>query len=1016
MKTTTIGRIGAIVTGAAMLGTAVASALTGAVAMDTLEKGFFFDSNMNPQVQVVVGEKAAGADGAAAGQIAAMIGNMAFTTVSQTASGGTAEAEAQTVPCTAGDIECAAGSANAQGQVTLSWDSIGLVGELQQKEMDCDIYSDVMFMDGMDNGGDSGTFCEGLDWEGPNSDDNNTEVYVPGDTVGTTLIGACETGIGVDREILSSGEFTNEVCTICYNYCDIAMGCEPHLMSEWVELSCDLMELSYDCDAEALVLDAQDDAIKYNVFTDDILTDDIEDSDGDLVGQSYLGKIILGQNEYYVEDVDEDQITIVCGDTGTATTSVPMEYTAPAEGSACDAGDSDQAYSLKLVGAQTIEEKGVVDVTLEVTKPDGTTEQVVSGISGTPIVGDLKVKLQKGSAASNVITGEQSFSADLLVWYVPSEYTFEDGETYTEEGVYEKHGMWEVNFNGGDPLQVDDLEALEDGEYLSGTYTLPEDIPENDQYSSCYDDAEDQTTDIVRYIEFNLQRGDDTELPEGEMIQLPFNDGMYLLSNLKFGYQGLMNENFLPDEMIDTTAISIDVNDINLYNVSDDFNLYREVTVEYVDQWGDSQSEVRLDEGPFSEGDQVLICDTLYQIDAIMYNESDEAALIEYSVKDGSDWTQYEGESGVDSCGSHCGLVISSTTPSSWENSSVKSLVHGETINMTPGWITTNGADQDTSTWIIRNLSETDEDDWELWIDKDEDGVFSIAETCDSPACECLADSSVQTEFENSVWFCAYDDVITIEGKDDTGAEDAIIIELNTTDSDAPVVNITTGDTCTACDDLDSDCNNYATGDTDGTLISLSGAIIEIDGEEIEEPEDADGTDAITGVTVTIPEDELRPTIFFGVESSLNATEITITDADEGTIVNIGGIDVTVEEFGVTGSVSGGGAISGGETTVVCPAQSVSCDDVSYTSEEAVDIGYQLVVVEGSQNSAKNLVLMGGPSVNGLTKDLVSVDDVCAEPVVKMSGTKTLIVAGCEAAQTQQAADALMAELEKLLA
>ena len=156
MKTTTIGRIGAIVAGAAMLGTAVASALAGAQAAvpSNLDKGFFLDSNMSPNVQVVVGEKAQASDGAAAGQIAAIIGNMAFKTVSTTGSGGTMEVDGGTTTCTPSDAECAAG--NAEGQVTLSWDAIGMVGELQQKQMNCSIYSDSdgLLMTDLDDGGD----------------------------------------------------------------------------------------------------------------------------------------------------------------------------------------------------------------------------------------------------------------------------------------------------------------------------------------------------------------------------------------------------------------------------------------------------------------------------------------------------------------------------------------------------------------------------------------------------------------------------------------------------------------------------------------------------------------------------------------------------------------------------------------------------------------------------------------------------------------------------------------------
>ena len=119
---------------------------------------------------------------------------------------------------------------------------------------------------------------------------------------------------------------------------------------------------------------------------------------------------------------------------------------------------------------------------------------------------------------------------------------------------------------------------------------------------------------------------------------------------------------------------------------------------------------------------------------------------------------------------------------------------------------------------------------------------------------------------------------------------------------------------------------------------------------------------------------------------------------------------VKVEEFGVTGAVSGGEVIGGEPVTVECSPVSVTCDAVSVQSMVANEIGYKLVVVEGAQ-SKENLVLIGGPSVNSLTKDLTTVDELCSAAVVKMVGNK-LLVAGCEAADTAAAASDLVAWLK----
>jgi hypothetical protein len=208
---------------------------------------------------------------------------------------------------------------------------------------------------------------------------------------------------------------------------------------------------------------------------------------------------------------------------------------------------------------------------------------------------------------------------------------------------------------------------------------------------------------------------------------------------------------------------------------------------------------------------------------------------------------------------------------------------------------------------------------------------------------------------------------------------------------------------------LTGQCEDIATGEDDGTLLGIAGAMIYVDGDEdIEEPEDfnQDETETIDKVTVTVPLNELRPTIFFGLEESQNSSSITITDADVSTVVNIGGLDVTVEEFGVTGTVSGGQVIGGQAVTVECDPVTVSCDAVTVETMAPANIGYKLVVVEGAQ-SKSNLVLIGGPSVNSMTKDMTTVDELCSAAVVKLVGSK-LLVAGCEAADTAAAAQSLM--------
>jgi len=536
-------------------------------------------------------------------------------------------------------------------------------------------------------------------------------------------------------------------------------------------------------------------------------------------------------------------------------------------------------------------------------------------------------------------------------------------------------------------------------------------------------------TEVLRYLYFKLRReGNETELPAGDMIQLPFNDGLYLLSDLKFGYMGLMNEDFLTEDLIDTTPIDINLDRIDVENDttgSNDFEtikLYRKVTIDYVDEWGDSQS-ARLDEGPFEEGESVLLCNKLIRIDSMEYIDDGSYSgdiFVEYSVKDSQDWERFESNGDDDPDEALVFDYLNTSGDEEYIFSAVQNPVNvtfGDKYDeLHPKGL--NGF------WTIQTMADLDdENDWRLWIDKNKDGFWEMAETCNDltgglgyiAACYgptgCESNSTVKTEFKNDVWFCADEANIVIKGTSDSGAEHEIAVGLSKDPANSPpedqmLVSLGVGN-CTRCD-LDG-CEDISEGDDDGKLISLSGATVNVDWTEVEEPEDTDNKeDIITQVSAVIPEEQLRPTIFFGIESSLNTSEITITDAQEGSEVNIGGVQVTVEEFGVTGSVSGGGVLSeGGETTVECPAQTVSCPDVSVETIDPVSIGYQLVVVENAANSGKNLILIGGPSVNAMTEGLASVEDVCAAPMVKLVSANKLLVAGCEAAETAQAADAL---------
>jgi hypothetical protein len=425
------------------------------------------------------------------------------------------------------------------------------------------------------------------------------------------------------------------------------------------------------------------------------------------------------------------------------------------------------------------------------------------------------------------------------------------------------------------------------------------------------------------------------------------------------------------------------------------------VYVDFVDQWGDSMEDVRLDEGPFQTDDMFISGGYVVRIDNIDNSRGDDDVIIEYSVKDGADWTNYEMDDLADADDA-CNVSVTSTMDEAYaENMTISSAVDGVVQN----WTGEHNASCNNEEWILLKYGEDDEDDYALWINTDFDQTFEMAET---------VGEDVDTEFKSDIYFSAEDNVITIDGVGDSGGEDQILFKV----TQEANVSITSDGTVCQYGDMDNDCEKILQPtDTDegGTIISLSGAIVEIDATEVEEPENSDTEELIIdSVTVTLPENEVRPTLFFGTATTLNQSSITITDADEGTEINVGGVPVMVEDFGVTGTVGGGGVVGGNATTLQCPDQTASCE-ATYTTVEVSDLSYSLVVLDKNAGG-KNLIIVGGPAVNSVAQQVAQLSEFTeGVQMVKLSGDK-LLVAGYEAGDTAAAAESLMAELETLLA
>ncbi|MFH0862113.1 MAG: hypothetical protein V1875_03695, partial [Candidatus Altiarchaeota archaeon] len=151
---------------------------------------------------------------------------------------------------------------------------------------------------------------------------------------------------------------------------------------------------------------------------------------------------------------------------------------------------------------------------------------------------------------------------------------------------------------------------------------------------------------------------------------------------------------------------------------------------------------------------------------------------------------------------------------------------------------------------------------------------------------------------------------------------------------------------------------------------------------------DYGGAREVNAVTICQPRKNVYATLFVGTSEQATTIDTTITKADEGTEKTVGCCTYLVKEFGVT--------------TSGASAMSVSVNPI---------VG-NLVVAEIAATTAKNLIVVGGPAVNGLS--MVTKEEIQAatgQYVVKKDGNKVYI-AGWTASDTIDAGNALIAWLQ----
>ncbi|HIE33582.1 MAG TPA: S-layer protein, partial [Candidatus Altiarchaeales archaeon] len=194
MKSMDIKRVGTVAVGALMLGAAVAGPVTASIDMTGVDKGFFYDNNFNPIVQIVVGEKGMATDAVAAGNIAAVIGNLAYTSTTKTVSP----------------------DFTPEGQVIISTSAVSATGDYIQD-------TDASLSDDFYDKGD-GLYFDGVP----------TKTYEKGDFTQYAL--ACDQQERSEAALLMEGTYNNIHCLFCLTLCIEQLKNPAHEMKEKITI------------------------------------------------------------------------------------------------------------------------------------------------------------------------------------------------------------------------------------------------------------------------------------------------------------------------------------------------------------------------------------------------------------------------------------------------------------------------------------------------------------------------------------------------------------------------------------------------------------------------------------------------------------------------------------------------------------------------------------------------------------------------------------------------------------
>ena len=185
----------------------------------------------------------------------------------------------------------------------------------------------------------------------------------------------------------------------------------------------------------------------------------------------------------------------------------------------------------------------------------------------------------------------------------------------------------------------------------------------------------------------------------------------------------------------DLTILNQDIEIVYGYipEYDDYIDLERAVSAD-VEMFGVSVNDVRMDDGPLYDGDIILFENTLIRIDHVDYildGAEIIGAEVEYSYRTPALWVEMEDEN-----------ACQFTTP--LQGTYTIKTVNGDvTTNLGGyGW-SGNCPAGSNNLWYVVNANSDDSDDWQLWIDRDQDSVLEFCTECN-----CLGEFEINVTTE----------------------------------------------------------------------------------------------------------------------------------------------------------------------------------------------------------------------------------------------------------------------------